>query len=61
MVNLVIQERISVPIHKNKDIKIGLLRNLLKTAGLLESVFSENIKEVTEETTEQQPSVDDID
>ncbi len=27
--------RISVPIHRNQDLKIGLLRNLLKTAGLL--------------------------
>jgi predicted RNA binding protein YcfA (HicA-like mRNA interferase family) len=27
--------RISVPIHRNRDMKIGLLRNLLKTAGLL--------------------------
>jgi predicted RNA binding protein YcfA (HicA-like mRNA interferase family) len=27
--------RISVPIHRNQDMKIGLLRNLLKTAGLL--------------------------
>jgi predicted RNA binding protein YcfA (HicA-like mRNA interferase family) len=27
--------RISVPIHRNQDLKIGLLRNLLKTADLL--------------------------
>jgi predicted RNA binding protein YcfA (HicA-like mRNA interferase family) len=27
--------RISVPIHRNQDMKIGLLRNLLKTADLL--------------------------
>jgi predicted RNA binding protein YcfA (HicA-like mRNA interferase family) len=27
--------KISVPIHRNQDMKIGLLRNLLKTAGLL--------------------------
>jgi predicted RNA binding protein YcfA (HicA-like mRNA interferase family) len=27
--------RISVPIHRNQDMKTGLLRNLLKTAGLL--------------------------
>jgi predicted RNA binding protein YcfA (HicA-like mRNA interferase family) len=27
--------RISVPIHRNQDMKIGLLRNLLKTAELL--------------------------
>ncbi|MBW4509961.1 MAG: type II toxin-antitoxin system HicA family toxin [Scytonematopsis contorta HA4267-MV1] len=33
--------KISVPIHGNKDLKIGLLRNLLKTAGLLENVSQE--------------------
>ena len=27
--------RISVPIHRNQDMKVGLLRNLLKTAELL--------------------------
>jgi predicted RNA binding protein YcfA (HicA-like mRNA interferase family) len=30
--------RISVPIHRNQDLKIGLLRNLLKTAELLSEV-----------------------
>jgi predicted RNA binding protein YcfA (HicA-like mRNA interferase family) len=30
--------RISVPIHRNQDLKIGLLRNLLKTAELLSLV-----------------------
>jgi predicted RNA binding protein YcfA (HicA-like mRNA interferase family) len=30
--------RISVPIHRNQDLKIGLIRNLLKTADLL-SIF----------------------
>jgi predicted RNA binding protein YcfA (HicA-like mRNA interferase family) len=30
--------RISVPIHHNQDMKIGLLRNLLKTAELLSVV-----------------------
>ncbi len=30
--------RISVPIHRNQDLKIGLLRNLLKTAELLSMV-----------------------
>lgn len=28
--------RLSVPIHRNKTLKIGLLRNLLKSAGLRE-------------------------
>lgn len=27
-------ERLSVPIHGNKPLKIGLLKHLLKTAGL---------------------------
>lgn len=35
MVKLAILREFSVPIHRNKDMKIGLLRNLLKTAGLL--------------------------
>lgn len=30
--------RISVPIHRNQNMKIGLLRNLLKTAELLSVV-----------------------
>ena len=30
--------RISVPIHRNQDMKIGLLRNLVKTAELLSLV-----------------------
>ena len=29
--------RISVPIHKNQDLKVGLLRHLLKLAGLTEN------------------------
>jgi predicted RNA binding protein YcfA (HicA-like mRNA interferase family) len=31
--------RLSVPIHGNKPLKLGLLRHLLKMAGLDESVF----------------------
>jgi predicted RNA binding protein YcfA (HicA-like mRNA interferase family) len=30
-------ERISVPVHGNKPLKTGLLKNLMKIAGLLES------------------------
>jgi predicted RNA binding protein YcfA (HicA-like mRNA interferase family) len=30
--------RISIPIHRNRDLKIGLLRSLLKTADLLDFV-----------------------
>ena len=30
-------ERISVPIHGSKPLKVGLLRHLLKVAGLKES------------------------
>jgi len=30
-------ERISIPIHKNKPLKRGLLRHLLKVAGLNEN------------------------
>ncbi|MGQ0740665.1 MAG: type II toxin-antitoxin system HicA family toxin [Bacteroidota bacterium] len=28
--------RISVPVHKNKDLKAGLLRSLMKIAGISE-------------------------
>ncbi|MFB2921530.1 type II toxin-antitoxin system HicA family toxin [Aerosakkonema funiforme] len=34
--------RISVPIHGNKDLKIGILKHLLKMAGLLENTNAEN-------------------
>jgi predicted RNA binding protein YcfA (HicA-like mRNA interferase family) len=40
--------RISVPIHRNQDMKIGLLRNLLKTAGLL-SMFEGKAERSTDE------------
>jgi predicted RNA binding protein YcfA (HicA-like mRNA interferase family) len=30
-------ERISVPIHGNKSLKVGLLRHLMKIAGMKES------------------------
>ncbi len=36
-----IASRISIPIHGNKDLKVGLLRHLLKTAGLLENLSQE--------------------
>ncbi len=49
--------RISVPIHRNQDLKIGLLRNLLKQAGLLE-IFQPNPKENYVESSEQ--SLDDL-
>ena len=35
--------RISVPIHRNQDLKIGLLRNVLKTAELLDVVEGKKI------------------
>jgi predicted RNA binding protein YcfA (HicA-like mRNA interferase family) len=40
--------RISVPIHRNQDMKIGLLRNLLKAAGLL-SMFEGKADRSTDE------------
>jgi hypothetical protein len=39
---------ISVPIHRDRDMKIGLLRNLLKTAGLL-SMFEDKSDRSTDE------------
>lgn len=34
------EARITVPVHGNKEIKIGLLKAILKTAGLLSLFFS---------------------
>ena len=34
------EARIVVPIHGNKEIKIGLLKAILKTAGLLSLFFT---------------------
>lgn len=31
------KERISLPIHENKNLKIGLLKHLMKIAGIHES------------------------
>ncbi|MFL9465273.1 MULTISPECIES: type II toxin-antitoxin system HicA family toxin [Nostocales] len=47
-----IASRISVPIHGNKGLKVGLLRHLLKTAGLLEGLSQE--KPVDETLDEQE-------
>ena len=40
--------RISVPIHRNQDMKIGLLRNLLKTAELLSVVEGKSEPSINE-------------
>ncbi|WP_407890969.1 type II toxin-antitoxin system HicA family toxin [Scytonema sp. NUACC26] len=44
-----ISSRISVPIHGNKDLKVGLLRHLLKTAGVLENISQEESGEGLDE------------
>jgi hypothetical protein len=57
-----IASRISVPIHGNKDLKIGLLRNLLKTAGLLDSMSQEKTpQQSANEATDEQPDANNID
>jgi len=33
------KERISLPIHGNKDLRLGLLRHFMKIAGIKESDF----------------------
>ncbi len=43
--------RISVPIHGNKSLKFGLLRHLLKQAGLLENTH-QNTSTVEESNNE---------
>jgi predicted RNA binding protein YcfA (HicA-like mRNA interferase family) len=44
--------RISVPIHRNQDMKIGLLRNLLKTAELLSILDDKSNRSVNESDTQ---------
>jgi HicA toxin of bacterial toxin-antitoxin, len=59
--NAGIASRISVPIHGNKDIKIGLLRNLLKTAGLLETPSQEKSSEhLQDEIADQVDEKEDL-
>jgi predicted RNA binding protein YcfA (HicA-like mRNA interferase family) len=47
--------RISVPIHRNQDLKIGLLRKLLKTSDLLNLVEG---KTVTSDPDPQNSNMD---
>ncbi len=47
-----IASRISIPIHGNKDLKVGLLRHFLKTAGLLENLSPEKL---ADEGLDEQP------
>jgi predicted RNA binding protein YcfA (HicA-like mRNA interferase family) len=49
--------RISVPIHRNQDLKIGLLRNLLKTAELLSLFEGKSAKSETK--TDRDASITD--
>jgi predicted RNA binding protein YcfA (HicA-like mRNA interferase family) len=44
--------RISVPIHRNQDLKIGLLRNLLKQANLLDIFQPKSSKSNLEQSEE---------
>ncbi|MEZ2240656.1 type II toxin-antitoxin system HicA family toxin [Microcoleus sp.] len=44
--------RISVPIHSNKSLKVGLLRHLLKQAGLSENTH-QNTSTVEESNNEK--------
>jgi predicted RNase H-like HicB family nuclease len=54
--------KISVPIHGNKDLKIGLLRNLLKTAGLLENILQEKpCEEGVDELIDEHSDAVDVD
>jgi predicted RNA binding protein YcfA (HicA-like mRNA interferase family) len=48
--------RISIPIHRNRDLKIGLLRSLLKTAALLDFVEGKAIN--LESESEDRANVD---
>lgn len=54
-------ERLSIPIHGNKPIKIGLLRHLLKTAGLLESVEPQPKKLIAEDRPENKSDSETLD
>jgi predicted RNA binding protein YcfA (HicA-like mRNA interferase family) len=48
--------KISIPIHRNRDLKIGLLRSLLKTAALLDFVEGKAIN--LESESEDRVNVD---
>ena len=50
--------RISVPIHGNKSLKVGLLRHLLKQAGLLENTHqnTSTVEELNNENKEADES-----
>jgi len=50
--------RISVPIHGNKSLKVGLLRHLLKQAGLLENTpqNTSTVEELNNENKEANES-----
>ncbi|WP_373540881.1 type II toxin-antitoxin system HicA family toxin [Chamaesiphon sp.] len=50
--------RISIPIHRNRDLKIGLLRSLLKTAALLDFVEGKAINLESESESEDRVNVD---
>jgi len=52
-------ERLSVPIHGNKAIKTGLLRHLLKKAGLLENTAQGELSEETEVNLENDLTAED--
>lgn len=47
-----VPERLSVPIHGNKSLKVGLLRHLLKVADLSEDLSpkSSTVEDSTDET-----------
>ncbi len=48
--------RISVPIHGNKSLKVGLLRHLLKQAGLLENTHQNT--SIVEESNNENKEAD---
>ncbi len=50
--------RISVPIHGNKSLKVGLLKNLLKMAGLSEN--AELKSDMGEEQSTDSRSAEDV-
>jgi predicted RNA binding protein YcfA (HicA-like mRNA interferase family) len=57
-----VPERLSVPIHGNKSLKVGLLRHLLKVAELSEDLspksgtFEDSTENSTKDSTDETPN-----
>ena len=54
------KERISVPVHGNKDLKLGLLKAVMKIAEIEEIVYREDKTDEWKNKQENNPNADQI-